>query len=143
MPIIRNSAQKSQTLAGFYSEQTEPGVQEHTARMGAGMLSFIEMVNETFLKTQLYGLTSHYRLVIQSEDDYKSDWFVTVICDNSNNYHFSYLMPEAIGPWKAARVNGIAHGVEEARKYLIIAMMECRGWAENEELQRLYQSIQS
>ena len=66
MPITRNSDQRKQTLEQFYFEISEEE-QYSSKSYGKLMLNLLEMINHTFTKTQLWGLTSHYRLVIQAE----------------------------------------------------------------------------
>ncbi|SHN16169.1 hypothetical protein [Chitinophaga sp. CF418] len=138
MPIIRSSGQKSKTLEEFYLELTEGKSTEVEKEIGAAMLSFISMVNETFTKTTLYGLTSHYSLVIRETDDWKDEWYVTVYSIGDKRFQFNYKMPEATSPWKYATVHGQANSIEEAKDYLIIAMTESKGWIGNKELRKLY-----
>lgn len=78
MPITRSSDQKSKTLEEFYKELTSNNATVVENEIGNAMLSFISMTNETFIETTLYGLTSHYALVIQAKDKWDDDWFVTV-----------------------------------------------------------------
>ena len=104
------------------------------------MLSFIEMVNQTFMKTEIFGLTSHYHLRLQSQNNDELGWFVTVI-GNGSEYNFEYNMPEDKSPWKYATITGVAHGLTEAKKYLIMAMIESRGWTTSEELKKLHKLI--
>jgi hypothetical protein len=140
MPIIICSDQKSKTLEEFYkkltSGDTEPGI-----IIGKTMLDFISIVNETFVDTTLYGLTSHYKLVILAKDTWKDSWFVTVQCIEDNKLQFEYIMPELQRPWNNAIVKGQANTIEEARDILIIAMTESEGWIDNKELRKLYDKL--
>lgn len=68
MPITRSSEQKSKTLEEFYKELRSNSATVVEKEIGNAMLSFISMTNETFIDTTLYGLTSHYGLVIQATD---------------------------------------------------------------------------
>ena len=96
------------------------------------------MVNETFINTTLYGLTSHYSLVIQSSDNWTEPWYVKVFSIGDKTWQFQYTMPEKISPWKDAIVSGQANTIDEARDFLIIAMTESEGWEGNKELRKLY-----
>ncbi len=137
MSITRNSNQKSQTLEEFYLELTKEDNKITTVNIGNAMLLFIDMINQTFKETQIWGLTSHYRLVIQAKDDWKSDWYIIVNCIGNNEYYFEYLMPADKRPWEHATVRGVARSITEAKKYLLISMNECGGWSGNSELNDL------
>lgn len=104
------------------------------------MLAFIRMVNNTFVETTLYGLTSLYSLVIQETDNWQDKWYIKV-SSSGDTFFFEYEMPGEQSPWKGATVRGEAKSVEEARDFLIIAMTNCEGWADNRELKKLYDQL--
>ncbi|WP_123849577.1 hypothetical protein [Chitinophaga lutea] len=95
------------------------------------------MIDQLFVETALWGLTSHYDLVILPKDDWKSDWYVKVLASSFGEYRFEYLLPENKRPWKNAVVIGVATNLAEAKKYLLIAMLESEGWQGNTELKKL------
>lgn len=111
--------------------------------IGKAMLEFISIVNQTFTKTTLYGLTSHYSLVIQATDNWEDGWFVAVYSIGDNKFQFEYQMPEKQAPWNYAVVKGQANTIDEAREFLIIAMTESEGWSDNKELKKLYQNLKN
>ena len=121
MPIIRSSDQKTKTLEEFYKDLTSENSSVVDRSIGTAMLSFITLINQTLIETTLYGLTSHYRLVIQKTDSWKDDWYVTVYSIGDGKFQFDYKMPELTSPLKYATVSGQANTIEEARDYLIIA----------------------
>lgn len=139
MPIIKSPAQPVTTLEAFYTDLagTANGLYAMRAR---AMLPFIAAVNTLFQETTLYGLTSHDRLAIQNAkagaaDSPTSTWLIIVSGSSSPGcYEIQYLIPEAQSPWPAARVHGGAANLGEALQYLLIAMRECGGWADNPEL---------
>ena len=136
MPILRNSEQsKHQDLYSFYTELSDSNEIVSTY-IGNSMLAFIDMINQTFVKTQIWGLTSLYRLVLQTKDQWNSEWFVIVSCSGTNEYSFEYLMTSDKRPWEDATVKGVTQNLTEAKKYLLISMKESGGWNDNEELQR-------
>lgn len=143
MPIIRSSDQKSKTLEEFYKELTIGNATVVENEIGKAMLEFISIVNETFAKTTLYGLTSHYSLVIQATDNWEDGWFVTVYSIGDNKFQFEYQMPEKQAPWNYAVVKGQANTIDEAKEFLIIAMTESEGWSDNKELRQLYQNLKN
>ncbi len=141
MPITRSSNQKSKTLEEFYKELTSNNSTPVEIEIGNAMLSFLTMTNKTFVDTTLYGLTSHYALVIQATDKWDEDWYVRVDCIGDKKFLFEYQMTETKSPWKHAVVKGQANTIDEARRYLIIAMTESEGWKGNTELNKLYTDL--
>jgi hypothetical protein len=133
MPINRSSQQTRMTLEEFYS-QNEVG--KDYSLIGEQMLAFLKVINETFTETKLWGLTSHYRLVIQKEDKPDADWLI-IVSTLAGQFYFEYLIPKTKAPWENAFVTGTAKSLEEAKKFLLIAMIECEGWKDNSELKRL------
>ncbi|MBV4360655.1 hypothetical protein [Pinibacter aurantiacus] len=135
MPILANSKQSvHKDLIAFYSELTDSD-NAVTRTIGLRMLELIEMINQIFPATQICGLTSLYRLVLQAKDQWDSEWFVIVSCAGNNEYYFEYLMTDDKKPWQNARVTGGAINLAEAKKYLLIAMKESNGWKDCSELQ--------
>ena len=120
----------------FYSDVGIPHTNEFFDP-GRDMLRLIEMINETFKTTVLYGLTSHARLVLLNADDSRSNWFVTISSGGLKDYYFQYQMTQTKQPWENASVHGHAIDLEQAKKHLLIAMAESGGWAANEELRQL------
>lgn len=143
MPIIRSSDQKSKTLEEFYQELASRNNSVIEKEIGRTMLSFISLVNQTFIDTTLYGLTSHYSLLIQSSDNWEDGWYLTVYSIGDKKFQFEYKMPEAISPWKYAIVKGQANTIEEARDYLIISMTESEGWKDNKESSKIYNRLKN
>ena len=132
MPIIRCSAQKNATLEQFYTE----GDHKQTLDMGAKMLSLINLIDTKFKDTTIFGLTSLYRLMLLANDTYKSPWFVCIASDGQT-FYIDYLVPKSNQPWADARVKGEAESIEQAFKYVLIAMTNSEGWSDNNELKKL------
>jgi len=143
MPIVRCSAQKRITLEEFYQKLITEEDSTFTQEAGKGMLSLLKMANNTFIKTTLYGLTSLYKLYIQPTDNWKDGSFLSVISLDKNTFELEYDMPSNKSPWRGATVRGLANNIEEAKVFLIIAMVESNGWQNNEELMKLYNKIKA
>lgn len=141
MPIKRSPDQGRQTLEKFYLEFLETGPNQYVD-IAMKMLELIKMINHTFKETQLWGLTSHARLIIQSEDNSESKWYVIIENVGTDDFYFSYLMPVDKRPWENARVRGQAKSIEEARNFMLIAMKESGGWKGNKELEKRIREIQ-
>lgn len=103
------------------------------AKVGEAMLQLIEVINSIFKETVVWGLTSHYRLVLQTIDESRAEWYV-IVASSVGYYYFEYLLPASKQPWENAYVRGEAYSLEEAKRYLLIAMRESGGWSDNEEL---------
>ncbi len=111
---------------------------KHYEIIGKDMLALISVINELFPKTNLFGMTSHYRLVVLENDDAFA-WFI-IISAVAGQFHFSYLLPQEKAPWQNAYVTGTANSLKEVKRFLLIAMRECKGWESNLELkQRLHE----
>lgn len=136
MPIKRSSFQSNKTLEEFYIRLSEESPSAYID-VGKRMLLFIEMINQLFKTTQLWGVTSHARLALLIEDSPELKWYVIISNVGLDSYYFQYLLPEYKQPWDYAMVNGEAKSLEEAKKYLLIAMRECEGWKGNIELSTL------
>ncbi|MGB3008145.1 MAG: hypothetical protein WBC06_16645 [Chitinophagaceae bacterium] len=117
------------------------------ADVGSPMLSVLELINETFKETTIYGLTSHTTLLLLNKDSSLSPWYVgingleTAPNGQRNEYHIEYLMQSDNQPWSNARVQGGTTSLDELRKYIVIAMIESKGWTDSDELKKLYKEL--
>ncbi|GAB4048698.1 hypothetical protein [Spirosoma litoris] len=136
MPIKRCSEQKRCTLEEFYIELSETSANAYVD-VGKAMLAFVDLINDTFKETLIWGLTSHARLILQTKDDSAADSLVVISNIGTKEYYFEYLIPADKRPWKYAYVRGEAYSLAEAKKYLLIAMRESEGWIDNAELRQL------
>ena len=139
MPLVRCSEQNRQTLEEFYSEwASEPN--EVSARLGECMLKVIELIDTTFVETQLYGLTSHAHLLLLSENDSMSDWHVALI-GNSEEYVVEYRITDENQSQRNPSIKVVTKSIEEFKNALIIALLESQGWTKNNELNKLFSQI--
>jgi len=136
MPIKRCSEQKNITLEDFYKELIEESNGAYPM-ICERMIAFLQMVNKLFQKTTLWTHTSHARLVLHNNDSITSNDFVIISNASLEEYYFEYLLPANKSPWDNAMVRGEAKNLEEAKKYLLIAMRESEGWTDNKELKKL------
>jgi hypothetical protein len=141
MPITICSLQKQQSLEAVYAALVNDAHSAVWAEIGYTMLAFLEMINTTFPETQLWGLTSHDRLVLLNNDDAYSNWWVIISCMGQKEIYFEYLVPAEKAPWPGATVRGTAGSLAEAKKYLLIAMKESGGWPNNRELEQQLKGI--
>lgn len=132
MPIRRNTDQKSKTLIQFYSDLKNDS---NVVSKGVGtlMLNWIDRINSEFKETEIWGLTSHYHLFLQTENDNTSQTYV-ILTTGMDEYHIEYLIPKESEPWENAYVKGATKSLDEAMIMLKIAMRNCKGWNKSKEL---------
>lgn len=139
MPITVCEDHSSKSLIELYEEleNYENPVWSSKSKL---MIELINLINQTFVDTQIWGLTSHDRLVLLNENMWNSRWHVIIESYGYKDYCFEYAIPESKSPWENGMVRGFAT-IAEARRYLIIAMNESEGWKGNEELEALLKTI--
>jgi hypothetical protein len=136
MPIKRSSEQQRKTLTEFYIDLSATSTNSYVD-IGKEMLNLVQLIDKTFEDTLIWGLTSHDRLVIKNADDWKAPWYIIISNIGTKEYYFEYLLPTEKQPWENAYVRGQANNIEEAKRYLLIAMDKCEGWTDNLELKKL------
>ncbi|GAB3514112.1 hypothetical protein [Emticicia fontis] len=99
------------------------------------------MINNTFLKTTLYGLTSFNTLNILKTDDWKSEWFISVHGVGNDKFEFEYFIPETQRHWKNSTIKAYADSIEEAKELLLIAMHQSESWDDIKEVRKLYNKL--
>jgi hypothetical protein len=138
MPITRNSDQKRLSLEEFYlgmaDQPTNYSLEGGLLDASQQMLGLLAGINTLFPQTQLWGLTSLARLVVQNADDWTSPWYIVISVQAPGRFHFRYLLPPAVLPRLRETVDGEASSLPQALRYLLIAMRGCGGWAGNAEL---------
>jgi len=130
MPIKRCKDQSRISLIEFYEElKSNPA----TKNTGEEMQKIVRWLNEYFVEKEIYGLTSHSRLILLSEDKSSSPSYVIISADPIK-YYIEYLMPYEVSPWERAYVSGWTDNLEDAKKYIIIGMKNSKGWRDSNEL---------
>jgi hypothetical protein len=140
MPINVCKNHSSKTLIGIYEEVANYNSNPVWRKKSQAMISLINEINKIFVTTQIWGLTSHDRLVLLTENKWDSRWHIIIENIGNNEYYFEYLIPDYKSPWKNGTTKGVASSIEEAIKYLGIAMRESEGWVGNSELNNLINS---
>lgn len=139
MPIIRCSEQKRLTLEEFYKEFI-PDKTKTFADVGSPMLKILELINDTFIDTIIYGLTSHSTLLLLNKDSSLSSWYVA-LNGLDDEYYIEYQMTLDKQPWQNAIVKGGTKSLDELKIMIIIAMTESGGWTQSVELKKLYKEL--
>jgi len=142
MPITVCKNHSSKSLIGIYEELANYDKNPVWKTKSQAMIDSINLINQVFIETQIWGLTSHDRLVLLSENTWESKWHVIIENIGSKEYYFEYLIPENKSPWKNGIVKGVAPSIVEAKKYLGIAMRESEGWKGNTELEYLLKTVE-
>ena len=123
MRLDKCTEQGTQTLEGFYAE-----VVAHDPSTGQAMLDLIAQLRSLDHPNRVWGLTSHTRLILLAQDDFRTPWYVIAYAISKRNYTVEYLMPASVAPWQSAHVRGEARSVDEAVKMIVTAMERSGGW---------------
>ena len=126
MPLIRNTKQGKKPLIKFYKE-LHVNSNDYYNKISELMTTLIERLEPILQNTIVYGLTSHDRLLLQTEDNYTSKVWL-IIYARFDFYYIEYAMPENIAPWKDAWVTGSTKSIDEATKMIRMAMLRSGGW---------------
>jgi hypothetical protein len=118
---------QKQTLEEFYAEVMH-WEQDRHREIGTLMLALIARLRALPNSRRAFGVTSHLRLCLLAQDDWKSPPYVTISIMDRHNYFVDYLMPARIAPWPNASVHGEAHSEDEALRMIDIAMANSEGW---------------
>jgi class 3 adenylate cyclase len=128
MHLVRCHDQKSKTLDEFYKE-----ISEHDGavdrEIGKTMLSLLARLRALPDGRHVWGLTSHYRLCLLSEDSSATPWFVIVTALDMRDYCVEYLMPARVAPWPQAYVKGEARTEDDAVQMVVTAMEKSEAWS--------------
>jgi hypothetical protein len=100
---------------------------EHLSRV---MLELLEAMRQLPVRKTVYGLTSHQKLCLLSQDDYDSAWWITIDPEPLGLYRVSYLMQASVAPWPGAYVTGVARSLGTAIDMILIGMENSGGWNE-------------
>jgi hypothetical protein len=138
MPFVRSLSQPSQSLEAFYNELLVPGSIWETMQIGRAMLALIEQLQQQFVTTPLWGLTSHYHLLLQDQPYYDAsdNWGVLVI-GNQSGYRVEYRLPTTTLLEPSVFLRGQASTTTEALAYIAVAMIESGGWQSTKEIGEL------
>jgi hypothetical protein len=136
MKIKRYPEQSEDSLEDFYRQISDNKAYDRT-EVGKAMLQLLDALSEVFEQTQIWGVTSHARLVLLDDSGMPSGGHVTISSPGFTFYTIEYLLPIAKQPWQNAQVTGGVDTLEKAIDYVLIAMRESEGWIGNKELTRL------
>ena len=128
MRLTRCQDQRSKTLDEFYGELSESD-EPVTRRIGRAMSSLLSRLRALPDDRHVWGLTSHYRLILLAADSHETPWFVHVLALDERNYFVEYLMPAHVAPWPNACIKGEAHSEDEAVNMIQIGMENSEGWS--------------
>ncbi len=128
MRLTRCKDQPSKTLDEFYGEVARENNQTGRA-VGKAMLGQIAHLRSRPDDRQVFGLTSHYRLVLLAEDTFTSPWFVRILALNEQEYQVEFLLPPSSAPWPGAKVTGECRSEQAAVSMIETAMERSGGWS--------------
>jgi len=137
MPLKVCKNHSSRTLIEIYKENANDQDGTMWQSQSENMIELINFINQHFKETNLWGLTSLMRLVLLTENDTASKWYVTIANSGTNEFYFDYSIPENESPWPNGSVTGVAQTIEEAKKFIAISMHKSSAWKGNIELEKL------
>jgi hypothetical protein len=117
---------QSGSLEDFYSNLVETWSLGND--ISSTMLSLIQALSANEDKRTAWGLTSHYKLCLLSQNRSDSDWYVRIIAADKKNYLIECLIPEELAPWPHAYAQGWATSEQEAVHMILSAMTYSKGW---------------
>ncbi len=126
MTVITSKSQSTNGLKEFYLEASKDD-DFTTKEIGKAMLMWIEGIEQALPELQIWGLTSHYKLVLMATETYHGDWSVIII-GQKGNYRVDYLIPKENAPWENAYVTGETTNFEEALKMTLTGIEKCGAW---------------
>jgi hypothetical protein len=137
MPLLQHPDQARENLRSFYTQDQWTGAYRE---MADSMLAFLDMMDELFPETMIWGMTSHLRIGMMSAPE-QTNWHIIVAPHTGNSFFVEYLLPEAKAPWDNAWVRGEADNFESLKKYTLIAMKESGFWEGNKEVAKQLDSF--
>lgn len=114
--------------------QSDETLEEHFAALerkhinGQGTLALIEGLRAFPEDRIVFCLTQIDRLILLSQDDYTTPWWVVITSHGLKDYQVDCRVPEEQAPWRGARITGKTKKVEEALEMVLKALLVSRGW---------------
>lgn len=135
---IASMREESQVILRECSCQSEETLEEHFSSLnrkylnGQGTLALIEGLRSYCDDRIVFCLTQIDRLILLSQDDYTTPWWVVITSHGLKDYQVDCRMPQNQSPWRGARITGTTKKIERALEMVIKALTVSRGW--NSEL---------
>ena len=118
-------------IQGRGGDDLEKAYQNYGPTIGnqaEAMLRLLASLRATESDYLAYGLTSHLKLCLLSEDRYDSDWWVVIEPDAFGYLRVEYLMPPEEAPWPGAYVSGRTDDCPKACEMVLTGMLKSGGW---------------
>jgi hypothetical protein len=121
--ILREcSCQPDETLEEHFSSLDRKYVN------GRGTLALIEGLRAFPDDRIVYGLTQIDRLILLSQDDYTTPWWVLITSHGLKDYQVDCRMPGNQAPWRGAHITGKTDKIDRALEMVVRALTVSRGW---------------
>ena len=130
MPLRMSGSNSADELYKRYRELTEH-VPEPTKEAGRKMLELLPKLEELCKDREVWAMTSHATLCLQSREDFRSRLHVAVT-PGTNQIWVHYTMRPEAAPWPGAEVHGWVREVDEAVACIEKAMELSGGWSSDE-----------
>jgi hypothetical protein len=136
MPFARSLSQPRQSLAAFYQELLLPGSTPEEGHIATAMLTLIEQLQLQFVTTPLWGLTSHFHLLLQDQPYYDaSDQWGVLVIGNQTGYQIEFCRPKATPQETTILLRTHASTITETLASIAVAMTESGGWQSTKEIE--------
>ena len=121
MIIKRSKEQGTETLEEFY--------RNWNSKLGQSMLCLIARLKEVDDERILWGLTSHARLCLLSDNPSANYRHVIITAGYDDKpYKIECHVPPEQAPWPNAYIHGEAYSLDEAISMILAAMDKSEGW---------------
>ena len=114
--------------------QSDETLEEHFQSLnrkhisGEGTLALIEGLRSYPDDRIVYCLTQIDRLILLSQDDYTTPWWVIITSHGLKDYQIDCRVPVEQAPWRGARMTGSTKKIELALEMVLKALRVSRGW---------------
>ena len=92
MPIKVCKDHSSRTLIEIYKDNLGKEESSIWTKRSLDMIEIIYFINKSFKDTLIYGLTSHLRLVLLTENDTAAKWHIIVTTIGDGEFHIEYKL---------------------------------------------------
>ena len=129
MAINNSKSQPNKSLIEFYSEAATDS-DFITSEIGKTMIKWIQEIERKLPDLQIWGLTSHYRLVLMATETHTGDWSVILI-GQEGHYRVDYLIPLDEAPWENAYITGETTTFDKAMEMTLVGIEKSGAWGKN------------
>ena len=133
MPLTRSQSQGKCDLFDHYADSDE--YRDDLRKSNAEMRCLVTALDQALPKTTVWGLTSHFRLLLMSTPLYDSSEPHVLVYHYCNQFWVEYYPPDGDLPVHGSHVGFRVNDVTDAVRQILVAMGDSKGWPGSPELQ--------